>query len=96
MFDSLTEKLLIIAGAFLLAAGLAATAAYVIPEAYADAKTEQVQQPAPKQTAKGSSAADRNIAACSAKSWPYYDAHCLVQDRANGKDAKPVRIIAVR
>ena len=91
MFNALTEKLLIAAGIFVLTAALTVSAVQLIPEA--SAKSEQAATIAQKTPDRSRA----EIGTCSAKSWPHYEAHCLTDHRAPGREtAKPVRVISLR
>lgn len=95
MFNSLTEKLLIAAGTFTLAIALITTAVSVIPGANAQGEQQITRlEPAKKPQAKSRTV---DIATCSTRSWPHYDAHCLTDYRTTDSAvAKPVRVISLR
>jgi hypothetical protein len=89
MFKSAIAKSVTVVAAAGLIAGLAALSMSAIPEAKA--------QPQPAVAAKGDKLSMRlRRAACSQRSWPYYDQGCQFDLRRSANEAGGVRLIALR
>lgn len=91
MFKSITAKSITAVAAAAIAASLAVFLTSAVPEA--KAAPVSGEQP----FAKGDRlAAIASGAACSLRSWPYYDQNCRFDLRKPANEAPTVRIIALR
>jgi hypothetical protein len=92
MLKSITTKSITAIAAAAMAASLAVFLTSAVPEAKAASHVSGAQP-----LAKGDrlSALTRG-AACSSRSWPYYDQNCRFDLRKPANDAPTVRIIALR